>query len=70
MDIRTKDPNQLIACLHRLMVDCSDEVRKQAANYADCLEQLPQSEEVIMRAQLLLDRHNVKCPDADDDEWT
>ncbi len=65
MTVRTQDPQQLIACLHRLMLNCSDEVMKRASNYADGLEAMPKSPEYIERAQLILERHNIKCPEAE-----
>lgn len=63
MEIRTQDPKRLVECLDRLMAATdSDEVMKTAANYADMLEALPTSQVYIEKAQLLLEKHNVKCP--------
>ena len=64
MEVKTTDPQQLIACLDRLMATTSgsDEIMKTAANCADMLAVIPTSEVCIEKAQLLLAKHKAKYP--------
>jgi len=68
MRVTTQDPKQLAACLTRLMATTeSRDLARQAENLADMLDAMvTPSPEVVGKAQLLLERHGIGCPGAED----